>query len=346
MEDCCMNRYMDGVVGNQKIRQKLCSDIFADKLPHAMILEGAFGTGKHTIAMNVAAALACSNKKNGKIPCYACPQCKKIFDGNSPDIITFGCEGKTTFSVDSVRHIKDDIRTVPNDLDFKLYIIEDTDKMTSQAQNAFLLTLEEPPSFVRFILLCENAELLLETIRSRAPVLRTEPIENSSLDEFLCRTDRRAAQMKLSSPREYEELIIASKNGIGTALNYLEPKNFAPVKDIRTLATDFCNVATSSQNAKNILLLLNRFSQKREVLLKQLVSLSEAITDLLLLKKSDDPVLAFFADKNYAIELCDRVSMSFLFTLNNSVLEGIDKIQKNANVRLTLLKIVLDANIM
>ncbi len=337
---------MNRIAGNLRLREELCRNILADKLSHAFIIEGPKGSGKHTFAMNIAAALACSGKGNGKaVPCYECPQCKKILSFKSPDVITVGCEGKATFGVDSIRFLKTDVHTVPNDLDFKLYIIEDADKMTVQAQNAFLLTLEEPPSFVRFLLLCENADLLLETIKSRAPILRTEPVKNSDLDEYITSIDRRAAQMKLSSPAEYAELIMAAKHGIGTALKYLEPKAFAPVKDMRALIRDFCDMATSGGGARRAMPFIKRFAEKRDVLSVQLDMLSCAVTDLILLKKCDSAPLEFFADKNDCLELCDRVSVKILYDLNSAVLTACENIQRNANVRLTMIKLLTDANI-
>lgn len=342
-----VRQYMGSIVGNERLTQKLCLDILAGRLAHAFIIEGKRGTGKHTLALNTAAALACSAKDatDSDVPCGTCPECKKIFEGKSPDIITVGCEGKTTLGVDAVRFLKDDVHTVPNDLDFKLYIIEDADKMTVQAQNALLLTLEEPPSFVRFILLCENADLLLETIRSRAPVLRTEPISNADVDEYICKNDRRAAQMKLSSTQEYNELLMAAKNGIGTALELLDPKTFAPIREMRRLAEDVVDNATDGSGARRIFPLLSRFSQKRDVLAKQLACLSEAVNDLILIKKSDNAPLCFFADRDRAIELCDRCSMSFLYELGKAVLKAIDNNARNANVRLTLIKLMSDASL-
>lgn len=335
---------MDRIVGNSAVRQKLCLDILSDKLAHAFILEGTRGTGKHTIAMNVAAALACTRKDMGvSVPCGECPDCKKVLGGKSPDVIFVGCNGKATMGVDSVRFLKEDVRTVPNDLEFKVYIIEDADKMTVQAQNAFLLTLEEPPSYVRFILLCESADLLLETIRSRAPVMRTEPIQNDELDTYLCKTDRRAAQMKLTAPSEYAELIICAKHGIGTALEYLEPKKFAPIKEMRFFIKEFCNTATSGMGAKGALPLIAKFSQKREVLSVQLEMLSTAVNDLMRLKKSDGAQTDFFEDRAFAAELCDRVSMSALYTLAIAVSTASDNIKRNSNVRLTLIKMISDA---
>lgn len=337
---------MSRIVGNNAIKNKLCGDIVSDKLPHALIFEGAHGTGKHTLALHTAAALACDRRKtDAPLPCCECAECKKILCKNSPDVITVGCDGKATLGVDVIRALRTDVRLVPNDLDFKLYIIEDADKMTEQAQNALLLTLEEPPQFVRFILLCEKADLLLETIRSRAPVLRTEPVSCDDLDAYICANDRRAAQLRLSSPAEYAELIMAADHGIGAALEYLDPKVFAPVKENRALALDFCVMATESQGAKKALPLVSRFSQKRDMLAEQLECLSRAVTDLILFKKSEQAPLEFFSDPELCAELCDKVSIKFLFDLNSAVLCAIDSNKKNANVRLTLIKMLSDAHV-
>lgn len=342
-----MREYMKNIVGNAALKQKLCGDIIRDKLPHAMIIEGARGTGKHTFALQTAAALACESKKDNSapLPCGSCQSCKKILNKLCCDVITVGRDGKATLGVDTVRFLKEDVHTLPNDLDFKLYIIEDADKMTEQAQNALLLTLEEPPSFVRFMLLCENAELMLQTVRSRAPVLRTEGVTNSELDEYISAHDTRAAQMKLSAPAEYAELIIAAKNGIGTALEYLNPKTFAPVKEVRRLALDFTEAATDGTSSRNILSLLPALTQKRELFELQLSAISEAVTDLMLLKKNDDARLTFFSDRERAIELCDRCSMSFLYKLSEAVLDAIHSNQRNANVRLTAVEMFVNAGL-
>ena len=339
---------MSRIVGNRQLCEKLCLDVIEDKLAHAYILEGKRGTGKHTVAKYVAAALACEHRdgREEEFPCCTCPECKKVLDGDCPDLITVGLQDKATIGVDTVRFLREDVRLVPNDLDFKIYIIEDADKMTTQAQNALLLTLEEPPAYVRFFLLCENSDLLLETIRSRAPVIRTQPIQSEEIDAYLCRNDLRAAQMKLSDPSTYAELIVAAENGIGTAIEYLEPKVFAPIKERRSTAAALLNAATSGDAPSVIIpMLLRSFPTKRDQLTLQLEALSVAINDLVMLKNTDNVSLRFFSDRHLAIEMCDRVSMSFLYTLGQAVLTATDSIQKNANVRLTLIKMASDAKL-
>ena len=336
------------IVGNIALRRRLGQDIAEGTLPHALILEGPSGTGKHTIATHLAAALSCTEKANKHLPlpCTECAACRKILAHKSADVIVLGCDGKASIGVDTVRFLREDVRIVPNDSDHKVYIIEDADKLTEQAQNALLLTLEEPPAYVRFLLLCENASLLLETIRSRAPVLRTEPIETQEMADYLCKTDRRAAQMKLADPKGFAELLIASKNGIGQALCYLDPKAFEPVLKLRSLASDFVFAAICQRKASRILPLLSRFSQKRDALREQLFTVLEAVTDLILLKKSEQAPLSFYPDRDQAIELCDKASLSFLCTFQQALRQAMDENARNANIRLCLTKLAVTTGLL
>ena len=340
-----MKAAMTEIVGNDALKSRLAQDILDHKLPHALILEGARGSGKHTIALSCAAALACTEHKNqsAPIPCLCCPDCKKILEKKSPDVIVIGTEDKATIGVDTVRFLKEDVHTVPNDLDHKIYIIEDADKMTPQAQNALLLTLEEPPSYVQFFLLCKNAELLLETIRSRAPVLRTEPLAPEDIDAYLVAHDTRAAQMKLANPKDYAELLKASGAGIGQAIDYLAPGAFAPILEKRRLAAEIVNTAIAH---RDMIPLLLRFSQKRNECREQLLYLLDALRDLILLKKSETVTLCFYVDRDEAIELCDRVSLPFLYHFFEAVQAALDANARNANVRLLLLRMLSDAHVL
>ncbi|MBR2346177.1 MAG: hypothetical protein IKA68_01080 [Clostridia bacterium] len=335
-----MKASMPEIVGNLDLRQKLCRDILSGSLSHAYILEGADGSGRHTLALMSAAALACEKKndQSAPIPCLCCPSCKKIIERKSPDVIFVGTDGKASLGVDTARFLKEDVHVLPNDLEDKTYIIEDADKMTAQAQNALLLTLEEPPSFAHFFLLCNNAGALLETIRSRAPILRTEPVADDELDEYICNHDRRAAQMKLSNKKEYSELIKCSAGGIGKALSLLEPKVWKPISEQRALVSELILAATEQRGAKAVLPLLSKLSSKRDQLNDQLSLLSDALRDLILLKKSEDAPLAFYCDRNEAIELCDSTSLSFLYAFYDAVMAAIDENKRNANVRLAILK--------
>lgn len=342
MKDC-----FNTVVGNKALCRRLADDIISSRLPHALILEGPHGTGKHTIARLTAAALICEKKETGApLPCLSCLSCRKAIEHKSPDIIVVGRDDKATIGVDAVRFIKEDVSIVPNDSDRKIYIIEDADKLTIQAQNALLLTLEEPPSYVHFFLLCENSGLLLETIRSRAPVLRTELLSKEDIDKYISTTDRRAAQMKLSDPHTYGELIMASGYGIGRALEFLDPKVFSPIIQMRSLADDFIAATIRPKDVTEALMLLSRFSNKRDQLSLQLSTVIDALRDLMVIKKSDAAPLCFYADRERAIELSDEASAVFLFKLYESLCEAQDEISQNANVKLCLMKLASKTGIL
>ena len=342
-----MKECFNTIVCNEALRRRLADDIISSRLPHAMILEGPHGTGKHTLARLTAAALTCENKSSdAPLPCLTCLSCRKALENKSPDIITVGREDKATIGVDAVRFIKEDVSIVPNDSDYKVYVIEDADKLTTQAQNALLLTLEEPPSYVHFFLLCENAGLLLETIRSRAPILRTELLSRKDIDGYITSADRRAAQMKLSDPHAYEELLMASGYGIGQALEYLDPKTFAPVLQTRQLAEELILAAIRKKDVTESLRLISRFSNKRDQLSQQLSTVTDALRDLIVLKKSDTAPLCFYADREKAIELSDEASAIFLFKLYESLCDAQDEISQNANVKLCLMKLAAKIGIL
>lgn len=344
-----MKKMFCDIVGNRSLCERLGRDILQNRLPHAIIIEGAYGSGRHTIAKMTAAALVCerANEEGADLPCLTCLSCRKVLEEKSPDVITVGREGdKATVGVDTVRFLREDVYVIPNDSDHKVYIIEEADKMTPQAQNAFLLTLEEPPSYVHFILLCENSGLLLETIRSRAPIMRTELLTTDEIDKYISSHDRRAAQLKLADPHTYAEILVAAGMGIGRALEYLDPKAFAPIKHMRALATDFVVAAIKDRHASCALPILSRFSTKRDVLSEQMAVLSEAIRDLILLKKSDVAPLSFFVDRDEALDLSDRTSIAFLYNLQAAVQVAKDEISRKANIRICMMKMMISANIL
>ncbi len=176
------------LIGNEKLKSILSSDIEAGKAAHAYILEGAHGSGKFTAAMNICTALMCENRteKQLPLPCGKCASCKKFLSGKHADVLVIQKEdGKASIGVDSIRLIKQTLYIAPNDGERKFYIIKNAELMTAQAQNALLLSLEEPPEFVMFFLLCEDSSYMLETIKSRAPVIKTEKFSASFVEKIL-----------------------------------------------------------------------------------------------------------------------------------------------------------------
>ena len=206
------------IIGNDDLYNYFVSCAKTNSLSHAYVLLGAKGTGKHTLAHLIAAAVNCKNrsKEDASIPCGECSSCKKILANNSADLIyIFREKDKASIGVEPIRFIKTDVALFPNDGDFKVYIIEEAHLMTTQAQTALLLTLEEPPPYVIFILLCEHTETLLETIKSRAPILRMKTPQKSETIEYLKVNHPSVRNLINNSPEEFNEIYMASSGSIG-----------------------------------------------------------------------------------------------------------------------------------
>ena len=333
-----MKQAFTDVVGNQPLKQKLLDDILQKRLSHAYILEGAAGTGKHMMALRIAAALSCENSQDLSLPlpCMRCVSCRKIIGGSSPDVIYVNRKEKATLGVDEIREVRADVYIPPNDLETKIYIIEDAHLMTTQAQNALLLTLEEPPAYVLFLLLCESAAPLLETVKSRAPTLRTRPVEASAMKEHLQRSSEAFHALQKESPYELEEILAASDGSIGQALALLDPAKRDPILKKRKLAREFVQLLSEKRNSLATLRFLKALGEKRDELITELQMIRLCLRDLLLLKQSETAPLCFFASREEALGLSDLFATPRLLKLCDELEATCDKLRINANVRLTL----------
>lgn len=164
---------MPGVI---EIKRHLEDARRADKLSHAYIISG--GTGRERCeAADAIAALLLGCDETGR---------KQLSSGTHPDLIRVTHEKPATISVDDIRiQLSDTIAIRPYTTDSKLYIIDESEKMTAQAQNAVLKTIEEPPEYAAIVLLTDNPEVLLETIRSRCTQLRIDDSDIAISQEHL-----------------------------------------------------------------------------------------------------------------------------------------------------------------
>lgn len=326
------------IAGNHALKTRLAAEIRNASLSHAYIIEGPAGSGKHTIATEIAAALACEKRTDptAPLPCKTCPACRKILSGNSPDLIRINRGDKATLGVEAVRDLRQDVWIAPNDLDTKIYLIEDAHLMTVQAQNAFLLTLEEPPAYVLFLLLCETAAPLLETVRSRAPILRTEPISPAETEAWLIRNIPDASTLKRTNPGELAEIIAASDGSIGRAKDLLDPAKRKAVLSRRESAREFVSLCAGRRSGGATLRYLASLGQKRDELTAQCNVTLACLRDLLLCKQSENAPLCFFADREEAAELSYSFTTPALLRYCDAVNELNDNLRINANVRLAL----------
>ncbi len=155
------------------------------KLSHAYILEDESGREATALAQWFAALLECENGT----ACGACSTCRACAGGNHPDVLQVSHEKPDSIGVDEIRaQLVDDILIRPYSGGYKVYLVPEAEKLTVQAQNALLKTLEEPPSYGVILLLTVNADKLLPTIRSRGILLKLT--EEERAEELLPSEER------------------------------------------------------------------------------------------------------------------------------------------------------------
>lgn len=173
-----------GIIGHQDVVSHMQNAIRTGKISHAYIIGGEKGSGKRLIATIFAMTLQC--REGGTEPCGHCASCRKALSGNHPDIIYVTHEKPNTISVDEIREqLVNDVDIRPYESPYKIYIVDDAVRMTPQAQNALLKTIEEPPEYAVILLLADNPEALLPTIRSRCVTLRLKPVSDEDMKNYL-----------------------------------------------------------------------------------------------------------------------------------------------------------------
>lgn len=212
----------DAIIGQSEIKTALVHAMENDRVGHAYIFSGPRGIGKRTLAGIFASMLLCSQPVEGHA-CGQCQACLLMSGGSNPDFRRVQAEG-ATIGVDEIREIHGGISIKPMYSKRKVYIIEDADKMTVQAQNALLKTLEEPPSYAVLLLTASNYEALLETIRSRS---RRVPFRKNTLQEV-----KEALERKYGNSIDSTGFIASFSDGvIGTALELAGAGEFQTLRE-------------------------------------------------------------------------------------------------------------------
>ena len=158
-------------VGKAPVKKQLAAEIDAGRFPHALLIEGAPGTGRRTLARVIARAALCRCEEAQNRPCGVCTACQKEVP---PDLTELGGDG-AAIPVDTIRWLRDDAYLKPNESAYRVILLADAQLMRHEAQNALLKILEEPPAHVIFVLTCDSRTSLLPTIQSRCVCLTLSP---------------------------------------------------------------------------------------------------------------------------------------------------------------------------
>ena len=172
------------IIGHEQIIEHFKSALKNHQVSHAYILNGENGSGKSMLARAFAKALVCEAGYGDS--CNMCRACHQFDSGNHPDVKWITHEKANSIGVDDVREqINNDIVIKPYSSKYKVYIIDEAEKMTVQAQNALLKTIEEPPAYAVIMLLTTNADSFLQTIRSRCITLNMKSVKDEVIKAYL-----------------------------------------------------------------------------------------------------------------------------------------------------------------
>lgn len=210
------------LIGNTKIRQSVENSLREKRLPHAILIEGDQGIGKHTLARYIAKSAVCSGES---APCGKCKNCLLVERDNHPDITVIApLEGKKNIAVSQVRELKLEAYVKPHTAEKKVFIIDYADTLNEQSQNALLKVLEEPPAAVIFILIAQTKASFLETIISRCVVLTLSTPDKNEAAEYILSNTKYSAD-------EVEAALSAAQNNIGRALKLIAGKSNTKAKE-------------------------------------------------------------------------------------------------------------------
>lgn len=327
------------VCGNKKLIGYIKSEVRRGSVGHAYIIEGPKGVGKRDFADAMAAALLCEGKSEA-LPCGGCVACKHIAAGSHPDIRVIDKGDEASLKIRTIREVRKDAHTIPSESDRKIYIIDDADRMTEEAQNAFLLALEEPPAYVTYLLLCDDSSSLLETIRSRAPSLRLAPASRSELEEYLLNRNRAAQRLKDTDPEGWTELITSSAGCAETAMSLLTGNALAArIKEKREALDLLTSLLSTDGDAYVTVGTLKK--PKRDSIKQELYDIALALRDMLVSKKSASAETVFFTDISAAASASAPYSSKKLALTLDLVNATLNKISSNAQVNAAVLSMAV-----
>ena len=319
-----MARFTD-IIGQEQIKEHLRGAISTGKVSHAYIINGERSSGKEFIARVFAMALQC--EKGEVEPCGECHSCRQALGNNQPDIVYVSHEKPNTIGVEDIRtQINGDIDVKPYSSPYKIYIMNEGEKMTVQAQNALLKTLEEPPEYAVILILTTQVEALLPTILSRCVVLNMKPVSDTLVKKYLME--------ELAVPDYKANICVAFARGnIGKAKLLASSEEFEKVKDEAITLVKYINDMEINEIVKAI----KKISEYKFDVNDYLDILSVWYRDVLLFKATKDVNSLIFKEEIQQImRVSDRSTYEGIETIVHALQQAKRRLEANVNFDLTM----------
>lgn len=311
------------ILGNDMVKEHFKKAIENHKISHAYILTGEAGMGRKSVANAFAMTLLC--EKGGNEPCMMCHSCKQVLSGNHPDLIYVTHEKPASIGVDEIREqINDTIMIRPYSSYYKIYIVDEAEKMTVQAQNALLKTIEEPPSYAVIILITTNQEAFLPTILSRCVQLKLKPLKDFTVKSYL--TEHLNVQEK-----DAEVCAAFARGNLGKAIHLASSEEFKEL--YQKVMAVIRNVGTM-----DIVMLLDciREIKEQNFEIREVLDLMQLwFRDVLMYKVTKDMNLLIFKDE---YKMINEMGQKYDYAGLEQILKAIDtaRVRLDANVNMEL----------
>ncbi|OHW61455.1 DNA polymerase III subunit tau [Andreesenia angusta] len=267
---------MTQIVGNKKTIERLKKSAESGEISHSYIFEGSNGIGKKTLAMEFAKMILCTSDSR---PCKVCSSCRKLESGNHPDLFVESVGSakggsKTTYSVADIERVQSEMRKKPNESEKKVFIITEGEKLSVDAQNKFLKTIEEPMPNVVTIILVDNASKLLKTTVSRCQSIKLERVSPEEMKSYL--------EDEFGNVEKLETVIAFSDGNIGKAVGLLSDESF---KERREKTIDIIS-DTMEKDITKVFSNVKYFEGEKEHIYEIMDLITSYFRDLLVIKKT------------------------------------------------------------
>lgn len=320
-----MSKFAD-IVGQEQIKEHLENAIKMNKVSHAYIINGERNAGKEFIAKTFAMALQCENRQEFE-PCQECHSCSQVKSGNHPDVIFITHEKPGTIGVDDIRgQVNNDVAIKPYSSPKKIYIISDGEKMTVQAQNALLKTLEEPPEYAVILILTTNMETLLPTILSRCVVLNMKPVRNDQIKKFLMES--------MEIPDYKADICVAFARGnVGKARLLAKSEEFDKVKEEAVTLLKYIG----EMELNEVVAAIKKINEFKFDVNDYLDILSVWYRDVLLFKATHDANNLIFREEiQYIRKVADKSTYEGIERIIDALEKSKQRLNANVNFDLTI----------
>ncbi len=313
------------IVGQEHIVKHMKNAVKLNKISHAYMICGEKGMGKKLLADRFSMLLQC--EKEGDEPCMECRACKQALGRNNPDIKWVYHEKPNTISVEEAREqLINDIAIKPYSSKYKIYIIDEAEKMSVAAQNAILKTIEEPPAYGIIMILTESKEMMLETIQSRCVLLEVKPVLKNEFQHYF--------QNKMRIP-DYEitSLLEFSAGNIGKAIKMVENDEYSAMRDnVTDVLKSIKKLDAAGLNGK-----IKAASEFKNDMNGYLDLVTMWFRDVLYYKSTGNDSRLIYKEQAAVIK---NQSKGYTYQALNDILEEIKKVQvrlgSNVNLELTL----------